>query len=100
MTPRLVVITGPAAAGKSTLARALQARFADRDDLWLVLELDLFARSIPRDWIAWRRRQGRLADRGFTYSQAGKGEPVSLSLGADARLVLAAFHRTVAPSPA
>src|SRR5262245_10686656 len=48
----LIAITGPAAAGKSTVARAVQAELARSGELWLVLELDLFGRGLARDWVA------------------------------------------------
>lgn len=91
----LVIITGPAAVGKSTVAKALQAERASRGELWLTVELDVFARALPRDWIAIGDRTGRYAERGFVYSRASDGG-IELTLGADARRVLSAFHRSVA----
>jgi chloramphenicol 3-O-phosphotransferase len=91
----LVVITGPAATGKSTLARALQADLARRGELWLLTELDAFGRGLPREWIAWEGRRGRFADLGFSYDRNSEGA-VSLNLGPDGRRVMAAFHRSVA----
>jgi chloramphenicol 3-O phosphotransferase len=96
MTGRLVAITGPAAVGKSTLARALQAELGRNGELWLVLELDVFARGLSREWIGMgRQRRGAYADAGFVYSRTNDGGVV-LTMGADARRVLAAFHRSVA----
>jgi chloramphenicol 3-O phosphotransferase len=96
MTPgRLIAITGPAAVGKSTVARALQAELSRGGELWLVVELDVFARSLSRNWIAVGERAGRYADRGFTYATAADSS-VGLTLGPDARRVLAAFHRSTA----
>ena len=91
----LRLVTGPAAVGKSTIARGLQSEFARGGNLWLLIQLDTFARALPRDWISWSRRQGIYADRGFAYAPAADGS-VQLTLGADARSVLAAFHRSVA----
>ena len=96
MSARLIAITGPAAVGKSTLARALQAELGRRGELWLLLELDVFARALSRDWISvGKRRRGRFADAGFDYTRAGDGG-VALTIGVDGRRVLAAFHRSVA----
>jgi chloramphenicol 3-O-phosphotransferase len=92
---KLVAITGPAAVGKSTVARALQSELARRGELWLVMELDLFGRGLPRDWVAMGSHAGRHAASGFTYARAADGS-VALELGADGRRVLAAFHRSVA----
>ncbi len=91
----LIVITGPAAVGKSTLAKALQAERSNRGELWLAVELDVFARALPRDWIAIGGRAGRYAERGFIYSRAADGS-IELALGVDARRMLSAFHRSVA----
>lgn len=91
---KVIAITGPAAAGKSTLARALQGELARSGELWLVHELDLFGRGVSRDWIGVGDRRGRLCDRGFAYAPAEDGS-IRLTLGDDARRVLAAFHRSV-----
>ena len=45
---KLIAITGPAAVGKSTVARALQLEFVRSGDLWLVIDLDSFARGLPQ----------------------------------------------------
>lgn len=96
MTGRLVAITGPAAVGKSTLARALQSNLGRNGELWLLLELDLFARGLSRDWIAvGKARRGPRADAGFVYARKADGG-VGLTIGADGRRVLGAFHRSVA----
>jgi chloramphenicol 3-O phosphotransferase len=92
---QLVAITGPAAVGKSTVARALQSELARRGELWLVIELDLFGRGLPRDWVAMGSHVGRYAASGFTYARAEDGS-VALELGGEGRRVLAAFHRSVA----
>ena len=65
---KLIAITGPAAVGKSTVAKRLQAAFAGNDDLWLVMELDAFGRGLPRDWIALGAHAGRNAKRGYAYA--------------------------------
>jgi chloramphenicol 3-O phosphotransferase len=91
----LIAITGPAAVGKSTISRAVQAELARRGELWLVLELDLFGRGLSREWIAMGRHRGAHADRGFVYARAADGS-IALELGPDGRRVLAAFHRSVA----
>ena len=92
---KLIAITGPAAVGKSTVAKGLQAVFARNGDLWLVIELDAFGRSLPRDWIALGAHIGRNAERGYAYTRAIDGR-IELALGPDGRRVLRAFHRSVA----
>lgn len=92
---RLIVLTGPAAAGKSTLAVELQAELARSGELWLILQLDGFGRGIPRDWIAVGSHRGAHAERGFVYERS-EDRSLQLRLGPDGRTVLAAFHRSVA----
>ncbi len=91
----LVLVTGPAAAGKSTFAKALQAAFVAKAELCLAVELDVFGRSLPREWVAMESRTGRYASRGFTYARGEDGS-VALTLGSDGRRVLSAFHVSVA----
>ncbi|HKC52888.1 MAG TPA: hypothetical protein VKF60_19010 [Myxococcota bacterium] len=92
---KLVVVTGPAAVGKSTIGRRLQSELVRNGELCLAVELDIFARALSRDWISMGDHRGRYAERGFVYSRAGDGS-IELTLGADGRRVLAAFHRSVA----
>jgi chloramphenicol 3-O-phosphotransferase len=92
---RFIAITGPAAAGKSTIAQALQTELIRRGELWLLMELDVFARGLPRDWIKWGKHRGQFAERGFVYARGPDGR-VDLTLGSDGRSMLAAFHRSVA----
>jgi chloramphenicol 3-O phosphotransferase len=91
---KLIVVTGPAAVGKSTVTQALQKSLT-RSELWLAIELDVFARSLPRPWIAWGDYRGRNAAQGFVYARRPDGS-VELELGSDGRRVLSAFHRSVA----
>lgn len=92
---KLILITGPAAVGKSTIAKALQAELVRGGELWLVFELDVFARGLSRDWISYGNHAGRYSERGFVYRRVTDGS-IELELGVDARRVLGAFHRSVA----
>src|SRR6185436_11556445 len=92
---KLILLTGPAAVGKSTISRGLQSALGRDGTLWFVSELDLFARGLSRNWIAVEDRRGRFAERGFVYARGTDGG-ISLTLGEDGRRVLAAFHRSVA----
>jgi len=95
MMARLIAITGPAAVGKSTLARALQSELGRNGELWLVLELDVFARGLSREWIGMgRKRRGAYADAGFVYTRDPDGS-VGLTIGVDGRRMLSAFHRSI-----
>src|SRR5580765_4858774 len=92
---KLIVVTGPAAVGKSTVTKALQKELTRSGELWLAIELDVFARSLPRPWIAWGDHRGRNAAQGFVYARGSDGS-LELELGSDGRRVLSAFHRSVA----
>jgi chloramphenicol 3-O-phosphotransferase len=92
---KLIAITGPAAVGKSTVAKELQSELVRSGEIWLVIELDTFARGLSRDWISLGKHQGRCAERGFVYARGQDGS-IELRLGSDGRSVLAAFHRSVA----
>ncbi len=92
---KLIVVTGPAAVGKSTVAKGLQAEFANRGELWLVMELDQFGRGLPRDWVSVGSHDGRYSLHGFSYQRAHDNS-IDLVLGSDGRRVLKAFHRSIA----
>ena len=91
----IVVITGAAATGKSTVAAALQAKLSAQGSLWLYSGIDSFAQSLRRDWASFEGRGGPFAERGFVYSR-GKDGALSLTLGADGRRVMNAFHKSIA----
>ena len=95
----MIIVTGPAAAGKSSLVRSLQTRFSREDEHWLIFELDSFGRGVPVDWLAFGKHVGRFAARGFVYGPGETGG-IKLTLGPDGRRVLAAFHRAVAATVA
>jgi chloramphenicol 3-O-phosphotransferase len=92
---RAVLIAGPPAAGKSTIAKGLQAELVKGGELWLVVEFDNFARSMPIDWISFKAHRGKFADRGFAYEPRDE-RGLELIAGADARRVQKSFHRAVA----
>jgi chloramphenicol 3-O-phosphotransferase len=96
MTPgKLIVITGPAAVGKSTVSRAIQAVFATKGEICMVLELDTFGRGVPREWVSIGTHRGANSELGFDYVRTEAGS-MGLALGDDGRRVLIAFHRSVA----
>lgn len=93
MVGKLILISGPAAVGKSTVVRRLQSELTRDGELWLAVELDVFSRAIPREWIAWGEHEGKRAETGFAYRRSDDGT-IDLRLGPDGRRVLAAFHRS------
>ncbi len=95
MSGRVVAVTGPAAAGKSTIATALQAELTREGSLWLFSGLDAFADSLRRDWASFEGNGGPFAERGFVYERDAD-DGLTLKLGIDGRRVFRAFHRSVA----
>ena len=68
----VVVLTGPPASGKSTLARALQGKLSALGSPWLYNGVDAFADSLRRDWSSFEGNGGQFAERGFTYKETQK----------------------------
>lgn len=93
--PRLIAITGLPAAGKSTVAREVQAQLVADGEFWIISQLDSFAQGLHRDWISFAQHQGRFASRGLAYLSSRDGR-LQLGLGSDGRRLLSAFHRSVA----
>ncbi len=95
-TGSLAIITGPAAVGKSTIGRSLQSELIIQSgQLWLIIELDVFARALPREWTALGAHRGKYSELGFSFVRSEDGS-MEQSLGADGRRFLAAFHQSVA----
>ena len=55
----------------------------------------MFARGLPRDWVALGAHRGRQAESGFVYTRT-QDASIELGIGVDGRRVLGAFHRSVA----
>ncbi len=91
----LVIITGPAAAGKSTIAKALQSELSSSGSLWLLVQMDTFADSLYRDWFTFDTHHAPYAKRGIEYRRDNDGG-LQLIIGVDGRRALSAFHRSVA----
>jgi chloramphenicol 3-O-phosphotransferase len=91
---KLILVTGPAAVGKSTITKALQSTLTRDGELWLAIEIDTFAQALPRRRISWGEHHGRYAERGFVY-QRTPSDTIELGLGTDGRRVLEAFHQSV-----
>ena len=95
---KLVLVTGPATVGKSTVAKALQSELARSGELCLAVDLTAFTRAVPLEWFSLGTpgtRQGQYAGLGFTYEPAKDGS-IELTLGSDGRRVFSAFQRSTA----
>ncbi len=91
----LIVITGPAAVGKSLVAKTLQSKLSGNGSLWLLVQIDSFAKSLYRDWFKFDTNHSPYAERGFEFKRDNDGG-LRRIIGSDGRLILSAFHRSVA----
>ena len=92
---RVVVLNGGSSAGKSSLARALQDRWAERGECWVVLAWDDFVPRLPARWFGIPAARGDLASEGANYRVLDE-QTASFDLGRVGRRMVAAYHRAVA----
>ena len=52
------MLNGPSSAGKTTLAAALQRRFAADGECWFVYAMDDYFAKAPFDWVTAGRTSG------------------------------------------
>ena len=93
MTGSVIVLNGPSSAGKSTLAAALQHRFAAEGECWFVYALDDFLAKIPFDWVTLGTHVGAHAGQGVTLELVDGS--FRLRLGPIGRATLAAWRGAV-----
>lgn len=60
-TGSVIVLSGPSSSGKSTLAAALQRRFAVDGECWFVYAMDDYFAKVPFDWVTAGRHIGKHA---------------------------------------
>jgi chloramphenicol 3-O phosphotransferase len=63
-TGSVIVLNGPSSAGKTTLAAALQRRFAADGECWFVYAMDDYFAKVPFDWVAAGNHVGAHAEEG------------------------------------
>jgi len=90
----IVFLTGPAAAGKSTVAKAFQKAQARNGAFWVCMDLDDFAKGISFDWYGLGAVRGPHAERGLVYVKAKDGA-LTMKLGDDLRRAFGAFRAGV-----
>lgn len=95
MSGRVVVLNGSSSAGKSSLARALQARWAARGEPWVIFGWDDFAPRIPERWHAGPGHDGDLAADGVTHRWVDDDAAI-LELGPVGQRLLRGYHHAVA----
>jgi chloramphenicol 3-O phosphotransferase len=54
----VIVLNGPSSSGKTTLATALQRRFAAEGECWFVYAMDDYFAKVPFDWVTFQMRLG------------------------------------------
>jgi len=92
-TGSIIVLNGPSSAGKSTLAAALQRRFAADGECWFVYAMDDYFAKVPFDWVTAGRHVGPHADEGVTLESVD-GE-FQMRMGPIGRRVLVAWRGAV-----
>jgi len=93
-TGSVILLSGVSSSGKTTLAAALQRRFAADGDCWFVYALDDFFAKLPFDWVTAGKHVGPRADDGVVL-EIVDGE-FRMRMGPIGRRVLAAWRGAVA----
>jgi chloramphenicol 3-O phosphotransferase len=94
MTGSVIVLNGPSSAGKTTLAAALQRRFAADGECWFVYGMDDYFAKVPFDWVTAGKHVGPHADEGVVLEVVDG--VFHMRLGPIGRGVLAAWRGAVA----
>jgi chloramphenicol 3-O phosphotransferase len=89
----VIVLNGPSSSGKTTLAAALQRRFAADGECWFVYAMDDYFAKVPFDWVAARSHVGAYAEEGVVLEYVD-GE-FRMRLGPIGRQVLVAWRGAV-----
>ena len=95
MAGRVVVLNGSSSAGKSSLARALQRRWAGRGEPWVIFGWDDFVPRLSDRWHGTPDHHGDLAHEGVAYRAIDEQTAV-LDVGPLGQRMLSAYHRAVA----
>jgi chloramphenicol 3-O phosphotransferase len=93
MSGSVIVLNGPSSAGKTTLATAVQRRFAADGACWFVYSMDDYFAKVPFDWVTAGSHVGVHADEGVVL-EIVDGE-FRMRLGPIGRQVLAAWRGAV-----
>ena len=92
-TGSVIVLNGPSSAGKSTLAVALQRRFAADGECWFVYGMDDYFAKLPLDWVTAGNHVGAHADDGVVLEVVDG--VFRMRMGPIGRQVLAAWRGAV-----
>ena len=89
----VIVLNGPSSSGKTTLARAVQRRFASDGACWFVYAMDDYFAKVPPDWVKAGNHVGAHAEQGVVLESIGGA--FQMRLGPIGRQVLAAWRGAV-----
>ena len=92
-TGSVIVLNGPSSSGKTTLASALQRRFAADGECWFVYAMDDYFAKVPFDWVTAGKHVGVHAEEGVVL-EIVDGE-FRMRMGPIGRQVLAAWRGAV-----
>ena len=87
---RIVIVTGPSSAGKTTLTTAFRDRSAERGTLWIRVGIDLILAELPGPWVdvGWPGGAGAFASDGMRVV-GGR----HIEVGAVLRTLLRSYQR-------
>ena len=89
----VIVLNGPSSSGKTTLARALQRRFAAAGACWFVYAMDDYFSKVPPEWVKAGNHVGPHAEQGVVLERVDGA--FRMRLGPIGRQVLAAWRGAV-----
>jgi chloramphenicol 3-O phosphotransferase len=92
-TGSVIVLNGPSSSGKTTLAAALQRRFAAAGECWFVYAMDDYFAKVPFDWVTAGKHIGAHAEDGVVLEIVDGA--FRMRLGPIGRRVLAAWRGAV-----
>jgi chloramphenicol 3-O phosphotransferase len=89
----VIVLNGPSSSGKTTLARALQRRFAAAGACWFVYAMDDYFSKVPFEWVKAGNHVGAHAEQGVVLESVEGA--FRMRLGPIGHQVLAAWRGAV-----
>lgn len=93
MAGSIIVLNGPSSSGKTTLATALQRRFAADGKCWFVYAMDDYFAKVPFDWVTAGNHVGAHAEDGVVLEMVDG--VFNMRMGPIGRQVLAAWRGAV-----
>jgi chloramphenicol 3-O phosphotransferase len=93
-TGSVIILNGPSSSGKTTLAAALQRRFAAAGECWFVYAMDDYFAKVPFEWVQAGTHVGPHADQGVVLEIVDGA--FRMRMGPIGRQVLVAWRGAVA----